>query len=65
MQCTRSGEVVGDDPSDLSTEYPVVEIFHSVQGEGFHAGILTCLFALEPAIYVVLGAILISIPSNQ
>ena len=39
MQCTRSGEVVGDDPSDLSTEYPVVEIFHSVQGEGFHAGI--------------------------
>ena len=39
MQCARSGEDVGDDPSDLSAEYPVVEIFHSVQGEGFHAGI--------------------------
>ena len=28
MQCARSGEDVGDDPSDLSAEYPVVEIFH-------------------------------------
>ena len=28
-----------DDSSDLSKEYPIVEIFHSVQGEGYHAGI--------------------------
>ena len=28
-----------DDVRDLSKEYPIVEIFHSVQGEGFHAGI--------------------------
>ena len=38
MQCDRSGETVGDDASDLAVEYPIVEIFHSVQGEGFHAG---------------------------
>ena len=38
MNCERSGEIVGDDPSDLAVEYPIVEIFHSVQGEGFHAG---------------------------
>ncbi|DAC69268.1 MAG TPA: 7-carboxy-7-deazaguanine synthase QueE, partial [Candidatus Poseidoniales archaeon] len=23
----------------MSATYPIVEIFHSVQGEGFHAGI--------------------------
>ena len=39
MKCERSGEFVGDDPADLATDYPIVEIFHSVQGEGFHAGI--------------------------
>jgi len=30
---------LGDDPADLAVEYNIVEIFHSVQGEGFHAGI--------------------------
>lgn len=39
MKCERSGEFVGDDSADLATDYPIVEIFHSVQGEGFHAGI--------------------------
>ena len=39
MDCERAGEVVGDDPADLAVQYPIVEIFHSVQGEGFHAGI--------------------------
>jgi organic radical activating enzyme len=38
-QCSLSGDEVMDDPSDLAKEYPIVEIFHSVQGEGFHAGI--------------------------
>ena len=38
MDCNRSGLVVGDDASDLAVEYPIVEIFHSVQGEGYHAG---------------------------
>ena len=28
-----------DDPRDLTTEYPIVEIFHSVQGEGARVGI--------------------------
>ena len=28
-----------DDPSDLTIEYPIVEIFHSVQGEGARVGI--------------------------
>ena len=39
MDCERAGDALGDDPMDLSTVYPVVEIFHSVQGEGYHAGI--------------------------
>lgn len=39
MNCERSGELVCDNSSDLAVEYPIVEIFHSVQGEGFHAGI--------------------------
>ena len=38
-QCSLSGDEMMDDPSDLGKEYPIVEIFHSVQGEGFHAGI--------------------------
>ena len=28
-----------DDPANLAAIYPVVEIFNSVQGEGYHAGI--------------------------
>ena len=39
QQCSLFGEEVLDDPSDLAKEYPIVEIFHSVQGEGYHAGI--------------------------
>lgn len=38
-QCSLSGDQIMDDSSDLSKEYPIVEIFHSVQGEGYHAGI--------------------------
>lgn len=37
--CQLSGESSVDDPTDLATEYNIVEIFHSVQGEGFRAGI--------------------------
>lgn len=37
--CSRAGGSLGDDPSDLAAEYNIVEIFHSVQGEGYHAGI--------------------------
>lgn len=37
--CTLGGGIVdGDEPSDLATIYPVVEIFNSVQGEGAHTG---------------------------
>ena len=39
MDCERAGDAVGDDAMDLSTVYPVVESFYSVQGEGYHAGI--------------------------
>ena len=39
MDCERAGDAVGDDAMDLSTVYPVVEIFYYVQGEGYHAGI--------------------------
>ena len=38
-QCSLSGDQVMDESSDLAKEYPIVEIFHSVQGEGYHAGI--------------------------
>ena len=31
MDCERSGDHIGDDPTDLAKEYPIVEIFHSVQ----------------------------------
>ena len=37
--CNISGVIPTDHPSDLAVEYPIVEIFHSVQGEGYHAGI--------------------------
>ena len=39
MHCERAGGHIGDDPTDLVKEYPIVEIFHSVQGEGYHAGL--------------------------
>ena len=38
-QCSLSGDAMMDDATDLAKEYPIVEIFHSVQGEGYHAGI--------------------------
>ena len=37
--CERAGNAPTDDPADLAAEYNIVEIFHSVQGEGFHNGI--------------------------
>lgn len=37
--CKRSGGPVVDNPTDLAHEYNIVEIFHSVQGEGFHSGV--------------------------
>ena len=37
--CQRSGDGLTDDAADLATEYNIVEIFHSVQGEGFRNGI--------------------------
>ena len=39
LNCDISGGQIVDNPSDLSQVYNIVEIFHSVQGEGFHAGI--------------------------
>ena len=39
MDCGIAGSEVVDDPRDLTIEYPIVEIFHSVQGEAYHAGI--------------------------
>ena len=37
--CSLSGDLPVDNPTDLATEYEIVEIFHSVQGEGMHAGV--------------------------
>lgn len=37
--CGRAGEVSVDSATDLATTYNVVEIFHSVQGEGYRSGI--------------------------
>lgn len=37
--CGRAGGENVDDPADLGTMYNIVEIFHSVQGEGFRSGI--------------------------
>ena len=39
MDCGISGNVIRDDASDLATPYNIVEIFHSVQGEGHRSGI--------------------------
>ena len=38
-EVSPSGGKIVDDPRNLSIEYPIVEIFHSVQGEAFHAGV--------------------------
>ena len=37
--CLIAGEDPVDNPTDLAATYPIVEIFHSVQGEAFHAGV--------------------------
>jgi len=37
--CGRAGDALVDAPADLATTYDIVEIFHSVQGEGFRSGI--------------------------
>ena len=37
--CGRAGGEHVDDPADLAVSYNIVEIFHSVQGEGFRSGI--------------------------
>ena len=37
--CLIAGDDPVDDPTDLAATYPIVEIFHSVQGEAFHAGV--------------------------
>ena len=39
ISCELSGKNTVDSASDLGTVYKIVEIFHSVQGEGIHAGI--------------------------
>ena len=37
--CLIAGDDPVDNPTDLAATYPIVEIFHSVQGEAFHAGV--------------------------
>lgn len=37
--------------------YPIVETFHSIQGEGAWTGVSAFLFALEGVMFIVLGAI--------
>lgn len=37
--CLIAGDDPVDNPTDLTVTYPIVEIFHSVQGEAFHAGV--------------------------
>jgi 7-carboxy-7-deazaguanine synthase len=38
-ECDRSGDHLVDSATDLAMTYKIVEIFHSVQGEGVHAGV--------------------------
>ncbi len=45
--------------SDIMVTYPIVEIFHSVQGEAFHAGIPHVSSGLEIVTLDVNGVILI------
>ncbi|MBR68590.1 MAG: 7-carboxy-7-deazaguanine synthase [Euryarchaeota archaeon] len=45
--CQIAGEEATDNPTDLVAEYNIVEIFHSVQGEGFRSGI--------PHVFIRLG----------
>ena len=37
--CLIAGEAPVDNPTDLAVTYPIVEIFHSVLDEAFHAGV--------------------------
>ena len=37
--CMIAGDEPVDHPTDLAATYPIVEIFHSVQGEAYHAGV--------------------------
>lgn len=46
--CQRAGLEPVDGPEDLATVYNIVEIFHSVQGEGFRSGI--------PHVFIRFGA---------
>ena len=39
LECHRAGEKPVDNPGDLAQTYNIVEIFHSVQGEGYRSGI--------------------------
>ena len=39
LECHRAGEEPVDNPTDLAQTYNIVEIFHSVQGEGYRSGI--------------------------
>ena len=39
LECHRAGEEPVDNPSDLAQTYNIVEIFHSVHGEGYRSGI--------------------------
>ena len=63
--CERAGDTPVDSPADLSTTYNIVEIFHSVQGEGYRSGIPMFLFDLDVATYAANGATLTLIPTKK